>query len=375
MKKIFLFVFTFFLICQYSFAQNVPAQLKRKIAGKKNLKAIMKEVEAYYKREDEEKERRSKHKPTNRQTHKPTNQETNDGEEFESGLLMWKRWEYFNQSRLKPNGDLEDVTAKTIKAWEKVKAKYEGLNQPQSGTDAIWNFLGPTTLNYQGGFYRGLSRCDRIVFHPTDPNTIYVCTNHGGLWQTTNGGTNWSDITFNLPLHSVAGVAINPTNTNNIYVLTGDAKSVNGIGQTSSGLWVTYDGGNNWFKTSFISDSVTNSQGGYKLVMMPGTPATLLASTASGLFRSTNSGSTWTQVLSGGAIYDIEFDPSQPNTVYVSTNGAFLRSTDGGATWPANQRTNIAGATRIEIGVSPANSNYVYQIGRASCRERVSVLV
>ncbi|MEO7264332.1 MAG: hypothetical protein ABIW38_05435, partial [Ferruginibacter sp.] len=350
MKKIFLVVLTMLFVGMQLYAQQVPASLKKKIEGKKNLKAIMKDVEAYYEKEEKEKGIKSG---------KLKGGTSEGAEEFESGLLHWKRWEYYNQTRLKPNGDLEDVAAKTEAAWKKATLKYE-TNAPLSGTDATWTFLGPATMNYQGGFYRGLSRCDRIVFHPTNANIFYVCTNNGGLWRTTDGGLNWSSLSFNFPIQSASGVVINPNNDNNIFVLTGDSKWGNGVGQNSCGLWITYDGGNNWYKSNFVSNSFNNNDAGTKLMMMPGNASILFACTSSGLYRSTDGGINWAVVISSGPIYDIEFDPSNSNRVYVSRNGAVWVSTDGGITFPLAQRSNIAGAQRIEIGVSPANNNYVY---------------
>ncbi len=113
MKKILLVALTIFFIFQCLHAQQIPPGLKKKIEGKKNLKAIMQEVEKYYKREEVKKE-------SNLQ-----GSQYKEDEEFENGLLQWKRWEYFNQTRLKQNGDLENIAAKTEAAWRKVNNKYE----------------------------------------------------------------------------------------------------------------------------------------------------------------------------------------------------------------------------------------------------------
>lgn len=301
MKKIF-FLAIIFLSFQFHPAAQMTPELRKKIGTKRNLKAIMREVEEYFEKEERENERKY--------GKDDVNNNGEDEKEFESGLLKWKRWEYFNATRLKPNGDLEDIEARTVAAWEQVNAKYGNTNRIESGTDATWTFMGPGVMNYQGGFYRGLSRTDRIVFHPTDANTFYVCANNGGLWRTTNAGVSWTCLTFNFPILSAAGVVINPSNTNNIWVLTGDAKSGNGVFQNSCGLWVTYDGGFNWFKTNFNGNALNRSQSGYKLVMMPGNPSILFAATASGLYRSVDGGINWVTALSGGTVFDIEFDPS-----------------------------------------------------------------
>lgn len=331
-----------------SIAQIAPPELEKKIKGKKNLKQIMASVEHYYEQEERQKE-------TYKKTH-PALAVEDDEEEFESGLQLWKRWEWWNKDRLKPNGDLEDVQERTLQAWQKVKSKSNAANKIASGTNAAWTFVGPTNMQYQGGLYRGLNKLDRIVFHPTDPNTFYVCAGNGGLWRTTNGGANWNNLNFNFPILSTAGVAIHPTNPNILYVLTGDPKT--GV-SNSCGIWVTYDGGGNWFKTSFNSNRQSGSYNGFKIIMLPTSTNILLAATYNGLYRSNNSGQTWTAVRNG-TFYDVEVDPSNEANIYASGYGSFWKSTDYGATFPSNQSTTVNGATRIEIGVSPANANYVY---------------
>ena len=326
-------------------AQRDKDELSRKIAGKKNLQAIMKIVEKHFAEEKKQEQGR----------------EAN--EEFENEYLHWKRWEYYNKSRLKANGDLEDITAKTEEAWRKTEAKYGSASRPQSGTNASWNFVGPWANNYQAGFYRGLSRVDRIVFHPTDVNTLFAGAPNGGLWRSTNNGLSWDIISFYFPINSVAGIAVSQQNASKIYAITGDANGggvANGVPtNNSAGIWVTYDGGTNWYKTNFNANRQSSVWNGYKLLVDPTNDNIVLAATAGGLFRSADGGNTWTQVIFNG-IFDIEFDPSDANRVYASASSTFYYSTDNGVTFPAGQRTSLPGKNRIEIGVSPNNTNYVY---------------
>ena len=115
MKQIFFIAVMFIWTSSKVSAQGISNELGQKIAGKKNLKAIMVEVENFFS-EQEKKRKRAKAYFKNGDA---------ADEEFENELLHWKRWEYYNKTRLKANGDLEDVTAKTIAAWQKVHSKYE----------------------------------------------------------------------------------------------------------------------------------------------------------------------------------------------------------------------------------------------------------
>lgn len=345
MKRI-LFIGVILFWCNSLLAQRSNVELERRLTGKKNLEAIMDEVHKFY--AEEEKNEKANNKGNNTQ-----------GEDFESGLFKWKRWEYFNKTRLKPNGDLEDINAKTVAAWEKINAKYGAELRTQSGSNALWSFIGPFDLQHQAGLYRGLCRIDKIVFHPTDPNTIYAGANNGGLWRTQNGGGTWTNLNFYFPIQSASGIVVNPNNPNNIFVLTGDGNAGGAVVQNSCGIWVTHDGGGNWFRTSFNSTAQSNIFNGFKLVMMPDLSYILFAATQSGLYRSQDAGNTWTQVILG-TIYDVEFDPSQPARVYASGSGTFYLSENFGGAGTFNQLTAISGATRMEIGVSPNNAAYVY---------------
>ncbi|MES2777835.1 MAG: 3-coathanger stack domain-containing protein [Bacteroidota bacterium] len=342
-----------------SASQHAPAELERKLAGKKKLQEIMAEIDKYYKAEEEEKEREKQRKKIH------TGNAGAEEVEFEGGPLKWKRWEYFNKTRLKPNGELEDVNAKTFAAFQKTIAKYGDGRQPtgtnivESGSNAAWSFIGPFNLQHQGGIYRGLCRIDKIVFHPTDANTIFAGANNGGIWRTQDGGNTWTNLNFYFPLQSASGIAVNPNNPNNIFVLTGDGNGGGAVVQNSVGIWVTNDAGGNWFKTNFNSDRQTTAFNGFKLVIMPQLTYIMFAATQSGLYRSQDAGMNWTQVIAA-TIYDVEFDPAQPGRVYASGNGRFYMSENYGSAGSFSNQTGIAGATRIEIGVSPNNPNYVY---------------
>ena len=101
--------------------------------------------------------------------------------------------------------------------------------------------------------------------------------------------------------------------------------------------------------------------------MHPTTPSILLAATSAGIYRTTNSGANWTLVQSTNRFYDMEFKPGDPNTVYAS-GSVIYKSTNNGVNWTqVTSGIPSTGVTRMALGVSAANSAYVYILaGRSS---------
>jgi photosystem II stability/assembly factor-like uncharacterized protein len=98
--------------------------------------------------------------------------------------------------------------------------------------------------------------------------------------------------------------------------------------------------------------------------MDPDDSNSLLAATTNGIYRTTNSGSTWTQVLTG-SFRDIIANPNAAsNTFYACTGSVIYKSTNNGASFASV--TTISGSNRIALAVTPANTDYVYALSSKS---------
>jgi hypothetical protein len=267
------------------------------------------------------------------------------------GYKVFKRWEWFWQSRLLPDGSFPspsiniDELTKYRKAHPS-KAKVKAAN---------WEFKGPATSN--GGYY-GLGRINTMAFHPTDASTFWVGTPAGGLWKTTDGGTSWSSNTDNLGVLGVSGIAIDPNNPNVMYIATGDGDS----GDTfSMGVLKSTDGGNTWNKTG-LNLPIPSGYIIRRLVMSPANPQILLAATNGGLVRTAN-GFTGFTVL-GGFFSDVEFHPTNPDIIYAAshsnTKGYIYKSVNAGVSWKAVD--SIPSVRRINLAVSPAAPDAVHAL-------------
>ena len=273
---------------------------------------------------------------------------------------QWKRWEYLTKRRLTPDGSVANWAAQNWNAYQQYFGSINSNTSKNGGeidaTNGYWDFIGPTNYTTSGGWNGGVGRVNCIAFHPSNSSIIFLGTPAGGLWKSTNGGSTWNCLTDGMPSIGVSGIAINPSNTNIMYILSGDGDG----GDTKSiGVLKTTDGGINWQQTGLTWD-VTQSRRGYKLAMHPTNPNILFAATTDGLKKTTDAGSSWTTVRTG-TIYDFEFKPADPTIMYCSrSSSSFYRSTNSGDTWTQITSGVPSTATRIAIGVTPNQNAYVY---------------
>lgn len=268
------------------------------------------------------------------------------------GWKQFKRWEYYWRDRILPNGDFPPANINQVE-WERYLA-----NHPEalSTTSGNWTSMGPSSA---ASGYNGIGRVNCIAFHPTNSSIIWLGTPAGGLWKTTNGGTTWTALTDNLPVIGITAIAVDPANPNNLYIATGDAF---GRHTHTIGVLKSTNGGVSWTATG-LSQEVTSLDYIRQLIIHPTAPNTLLAATSSGLYLTTNSGSTWTEVIDDN-MWDVKFKPGTPETVYAASRNTVYRSTNTGANWTSSG--SIGNSIRIALSVTPANPNFVVLVSSNS---------
>ncbi|MBL7847109.1 MAG: T9SS type A sorting domain-containing protein [Cyclobacteriaceae bacterium] len=230
------------------------------------------------------------------------------------------------------------------------KALTAARNRPpqlQSGT-ITWTERGPSNVP---GRTRGL------IVDPDDPlkNTWYAGSAGGGVWKTTNAGVNWSLITPTLTNMATTVLAMAASNHNVVYVGTGEGfGNLDGI--TGNGIFKSNDRGQTWTHlgaTSSFSDI-------NRLVVSPTDPNIVVAATQTGIYRSTNGGTSWTKVFDDVSIQDLKANPSNFLIQYAAQyQVGVLKSIDGGVTW-ALSNAGMSPNGRVEIAVSPVNPNRIF---------------
>ena len=275
------------------------------------------------------------------------------------GWKVFKRWEAFMRTRVNIDGMQFPPDYNLIQYQNMM-----GSNGPLASLAGTWTALGPEVLPTNStGQPNGVGRVNDIAFHPTNTSTWWIASPSGGLWKTTNSGTTWTPLTDNLPTLGVSSIAIDTSNTNIMYMGTGDRDGGDAPGL---GVYKSTNGGLSW---TAANTGMGNRVVG-KILINPSSPSTLLAATSNGIYKSTNSGASWQLKSSTGNYKDIAFKPNNYNIVYAtsasSSGAAFYRSLNGGDTWTQISTGLTNTGVRMVIGVSQNNTNVVYLVAGAS---------
>lgn len=288
-----------------------------------------------------------------------------------TGWKQYKRWEFSVRNNIMPDGAIPDFDVLNKQAYNEFKSIY-GRNDFIEAGVSNWIPLGQQDPTIQAGDAQngtGSLRC--IEFNGSN---IWVGGAGGGLWYGTFlGGSaySWAPRTDGISNLSVQDVVVAPTNASIVYALTGAVGGASGY--RSTGVLKSTDGGNNWSPTG-LSFPANGGVKGYKIVCSSTSSNTVWACTTNGLYRTTDGGTTWNFVTYsttvGGAqsnftadAFDIEYQPGSTTVLYATSTDYFYKSTDGGATFLRTSPATLglpATGNRIEIGVTAANSAYVY---------------
>jgi photosystem II stability/assembly factor-like uncharacterized protein len=225
----------------------------------------------------------------------------------------------------------------------------EGIEPETAGIQpSIWTWIGPGNI---GGRIRS------IIIHPTTPNTMWVGSVGGGVWKTTNGGMSWSTTTDFMANLAVNCMAIDPTNPNVLYAGTGEG-FFPGDGIQGNGIFKTTNAGSTWTQLAFTANN-SDFYWVNRLAISPTNNRVFLAATEAGFFRSTDGGGHWSQrLMTNGR--DVLFHPTdETKCLAADASGHAYYSTDGGVTWTVVNGFP-QGAGRIELAYARSNPAIVY---------------
>jgi len=251
-----------------------------------------------------------------------------------------------------------------------------------------WTLIGPQPTNAGGPLNVVSGRVTALAVDPTNPNVVYLGAAEGGVWKTTDGGQAWTPLTDNQPSLSVGSIALDPQNPQTIYVGTGE-EDFGYYDYGGAGVLKSTDGGSTWTQLAgpFVGPFASRSPecgGAYigSIAVDPANSQILLAgadfscNTGSGVYRSTNGGTSWSLVLgtlqSPFLITGLVFDPTNGNNVYAavglspsnSQNGIW-KSTNAGLSWTLDNGSGTtafpgSSAARISLAIAPYSPTTLY---------------
>ncbi len=230
-----------------------------------------------------------------------------------------------------------------------------------------------------------------IAVHPANPGIIYIGTASGGLWKSVNGGASWQSVMDREGAYSMGWVTLDPQNPNVVWVGTGERNSQRSVAY-GDGVYKSEDGGRSWknvgLKNSEHIGRIVVDPKNSDIVYVAAQGPLWSAGGDRGLYKTTDGGKSWTQVLAiseNTGVSDVVLDPRNPDVVIASSyqrrrhfftlidggpESAIHRSTDGGKTW-TKVSTGLPNEElgRIGLAISPQNPDIVYANVEAANRK------
>ena len=263
-------------------------------------------------------------------------------------------------------------TDRVLSAIEEKDSKLLSRSYFDRKSEINWTEKGP---NAQGGRTRALM----LDGNYSSNNRVWAAGVSGGLWynddisSSSNTWTKVSDFWDNLEITTIAS---DPNNSDIIYVGSGEKVGSAGIGL---GMWKTTDGGTNWSQLSstvdyrFMGDMIVRNESGQSVIYI-GTGRSAHEGQyqgINGLWRSTDGGSTWNEVLgeisanSNHEVTDIELDADNRLWVGTRTNtfgdgGGQIFFSDDGLNWTTSNTDALGVFDRVFIETYPGDSNILY---------------
>ncbi|MCH8825092.1 MAG: glycosyl hydrolase [Planctomycetes bacterium] len=264
---------------------------------------------------------------------------------------------------LKPEEQVQDVAEKiTASTFAALKARS----------------IGPALMS---------GRIGDFAVNPNNHSEYYVAVCSGGVWKTTNNGTTFSPIFDSQGSYSIGCVEIDPSNTNVVWVGTGESNSQRSV-SFGDGVYKSIDGGKT-FKNMGLHESehigmIAIDPRNSDIVYVAAQGPLWRDGGDRGLYKTIDGGKTWQRILhinDDTGANEIHLDPRNSMVLYASTyqrrrrvwtmidggpGSGIHKSIDGGKTW-AELTKGLPGSDKGKIGldISPANPDVIYAVVEA----------
>ncbi|MGH8162850.1 MAG: WD40/YVTN/BNR-like repeat-containing protein, partial [Rhodanobacteraceae bacterium] len=217
---------------------------------------------------------------------------------------------------------------------------------------------------------------------PSGKLTIFVGAASGGVWKSEDSGTTYRPVFDEQPVQSIGAITIDPKNSKNVWVGTGECWTRNSV-SLGDGIYKSTDGGETWEHSG-----LPNSERISQIIVSPKSSDTVYAavpgrlwsdSADRGLYKTTDGGKTWAQITGHGfpartGRIGIAVSPADASRVYALVDakaGGIYRSDDGGATWShsdGEERIWTRGWYFGGITADPKNADELYVMNTSTYR-------
>jgi photosystem II stability/assembly factor-like uncharacterized protein len=264
------------------------------------------------------------------------------------------------------------VAAGSASAREVSPSLYQALH---------WRYIGPM----RGGRTVAL---DGIA---NEPNVFYIAAVNGGIWRSDNAGRTWVPIFDGEPTGSIGALAVAPSNPQVVYAGSGEGLQRPDLA-IGDGIYKSTDGGTTWTHLGLrdgqqiASMAVDSANPNRLFVAVLGHP--FGPNPERGIYRTLDGGRSFQRVLFendnvGG--FDVVIDPHDSNVVYATLwaarqapweiGGSFemagsgiFKSSDGGTTWTQLKAGLPPRIGRAEVAPAPSNPRIVYAYADVEAR-------
>ena len=253
------------------------------------------------------------------------------------------------------------------------RAPRAAAQTPDPAAAMHWREIGPTRAG----------RARAAVGAAGHPDLLYVGFDDGGVWRTSDYGSNWVPLFDHEATGSIGAIGIAPSDPNVIYVGTG-AGIIRPDLATGDGMYKSTDGGRTWTHLGLRDTRMIAW-----VEVDPANPDRLFVAALGhpygpnaerGIFRSTDGGRTFEKVLSKDEYTsgnDVRIDPGNPSVVYAALwqqqeafweggdfgggpgGGGIFKSTDGGTTW-TQLTAGLPDVLEANLAIAPSNPSVVY---------------
>ncbi|MFZ9388523.1 MAG: WD40/YVTN/BNR-like repeat-containing protein [Chitinophagaceae bacterium] len=254
---------------------------------------------------------------------------------------------------------------------------------PQENTDDV--FFKNLKYRLVGPFRGG--RSGAVTGSLKSRTTFYFGSTGGGVWKTTDGGSNWINISDKYFGGSIGSVAVAPSDETIIYAGEGENTMRGNVSEGINGIWRTDDGGKSWRNIG-----LREGRHIIRIIIHPKNPEIAWAAVMGhlfgpneerGVYKTTDGGKSWRRTLfvnNQTGCSDLVMEPGNPSVFYAGTwrvirtpyslesggeGSGLWKSTDGGETW-----TNISARRGLPkntwgivgVAVAPSNSDKIYAL-------------